>query len=138
MRSWPAFILLVLLAFPAAALEPYLVKDIDPVPAPDGSEPASFVTLRGAALFVADDGLSGRELWRSDGTAAGTWQVADLCKPDCSGNPGYFALTDRLYFFNGSATGTVRVSDFALEGPLSSLEWTVASGQLLFQAADEQ
>ena len=88
MRHPALYGLLALLAAPSLALEPYLVKDINPVPDPAYSEPAGFVTLGGAALFVADDGVSGRELWRSDGTAAGTWQVADLCKPDCSGNPG--------------------------------------------------
>jgi ELWxxDGT repeat protein len=29
-------------------------------------------------FFAADDGVNGRELWRSDGTAAGTGLVADL------------------------------------------------------------
>ena len=38
----------------------------------------SLVEFKGEAFFVADDGRSGSELWRSDGTMDGTRQVADL------------------------------------------------------------
>lgn len=36
------------------------------------------VQVGGRLLFVADDGLSGRELWITDGTNRGTGRVADL------------------------------------------------------------
>src|SRR5215210_273185 len=101
MRSWSAFILLVLLAFPAAALEPYLVKDINPLSSPDSSNPSALVSFQGAAFFKADDGSSGPELWRSDGTEAGTWRVAETCAPGCGG-PVPFAVTESLYFFLGN------------------------------------
>src|SRR5687768_16396919 len=93
---------LLLAALPDFGLEPYLVKDINPVPEPADSSPQSFATLGSVALFGADDGLTGRELWRSDGTTAGTWQVADLCQPDCSGEPIGFALTSRLFYFSAT------------------------------------
>src|SRR4051812_45691414 len=100
MRTRPVLILLGLLcALPALGLEPYLVKDINSSAVAAGSSPDSFATLGSVALFGADGGLDGRELWRSDGTAAGTWEVADLCPSDCSGNPQSFALTGRLYYF---------------------------------------
>ena len=35
----------------------------------------------GVLFFTGDDGMSGRELWRSDGTEAGTVRVKDI-------NPG--------------------------------------------------
>ena len=43
------------------------------------SHPGSFAALPDdTVLFAADDGVHGRELWRTDGTAAGTAMVADL------------------------------------------------------------
>jgi ELWxxDGT repeat protein len=33
----------------------------------------------GKVYFAADDGVAGTELWVSDGTAAGTTLLADLC-----------------------------------------------------------
>jgi ELWxxDGT repeat protein len=128
MRTRPALILFGLLcALPAFGLEPYLVKDINSVPEPAGSSPDAFVHLGPVALFSADDGLTGRELWRSDGTEAGTWQVADLCAPDCSGNPRSFAVTSQRYFFlatdtntlqtlwstDGTPAGTFRITDYS-------------------------
>jgi len=47
----------------------------------EGSSPgwlASSPTLDGILLFEADDGIHGRELWRTDGTAEGTELVADI------------------------------------------------------------
>jgi ELWxxDGT repeat protein len=100
MRTWPVPVLACLLcALPAFGLEPYLVKDINPVPEPADSNPAFFDGPGAVALFAADDGITGSELWRSDGTEAGTWQVADTCQPDCSGRPSFFARTDRATFF---------------------------------------
>jgi ELWxxDGT repeat protein len=38
-----------------------------------GSDPSSLTALgNGKVLFNADDGVNGRELWTTDGTAAGT------------------------------------------------------------------
>ena len=95
MRSRSVLILLALLALPSFALEPA------------SSSPDNFVSLGSVALFSADDGITGRELWRSDGTADGTWQVADLCQPDCSGDPRSFAVTSRVYFFLAADGGTI-------------------------------
>ena len=51
-----------------------LVKDINP--GAGSSSPESFVA--GSLFFVANDGTTGRELWKSDGTLAGTVLVKDL------------------------------------------------------------
>jgi trimeric autotransporter adhesin len=63
-----------------------LVKDIRP--GPSGALPLGrqrFAVVGNTFLFVADDGGSGNELWRSDGTAAGTVLVRDL---NPGANPG--------------------------------------------------
>ena len=42
-------------ALPAAALTPYLVKDVNPVAVPAGSSPQDFVKLGALTLFRATD-----------------------------------------------------------------------------------
>ena len=57
------------------------------VPGASGSSPAELVELDGALLFQAFDGTSGRELWKSDGTAAGTQLLADVLPGAESSDP---------------------------------------------------
>src|SRR5262245_12475307 len=58
-----------------------LVKDIAPGVFPVGSNPRNLTALGSTVFFTADDGMDGEELWKSDGTAAGTVLVKDV-------NPG--------------------------------------------------
>ncbi|MCP6313195.1 hypothetical protein NL444_27375, partial [Klebsiella pneumoniae] len=55
---------------------PRRLKDIRP--GAEGSYPSGFTRLGDMLLFTANDGSSGLELWRTDGTEAGTRRVADL------------------------------------------------------------
>src|SRR6188768_3529088 len=102
MKSPAVCSLLALLAAPvagAAGLEPYLVKDISAVPGASGSDPSGAVTFDGAVFFFANDGIgiTRRQLWRSDGTAGGTFQVSDA--EGGLPQPQPLAVTERLYFF---------------------------------------
>lgn len=85
------------------------------------SSPDELVTVGGRLFFNADEGFpSGRELWTSDGTAAGTYLVkdiwqgladsvpSDLC---VAGNRLFFMADDgvhdrRLWTSDGTAAGT--------------------------------
>ena len=146
----PLFLLLALLAFPAMALEPYLVKDVNPVPVPSGSDPSHPVVLGGAVLFFADDGVSGRELWRSDGTAAGTWQLSET-SPGELPDPRPALVTERLYFFlsahplgsfaslwvsDGTPAGTFRLTGPSAGGDPWLPVWIASQGVLYFAARD--
>jgi ELWxxDGT repeat protein len=86
----------------------HMVKDIIPGPSSPGIELGNgtgWGRVQSAALgntlyFSADDGSSGRELWKSDGSAAGTVLVADL-NPDLgSSYISWPTLVDSTLFFS--------------------------------------
>lgn len=155
MRILAACSLLVLLAIPSLALEPYLVHDINPVPRPEDSDPSDLVKLGGAVLFFSEDEIRGRELWRSDGTAAGTWPLSDICdtEDNCYGEPLPYLVTERLYFFlapsDSFGQANLWVSDGTPAGtfPLTSPDvraypprgyWAASQGVLYFRATDPE
>ncbi|MEA2559792.1 MAG: hypothetical protein QOH06_1296 [Acidobacteriota bacterium] len=144
-------VLLALLAIPAAGLEPYLVKDINTVGEPAGSDPSHLVTFRGAVLFFADDGVLGHELWRSDGTAAGTFQLSEAAGE--LGDPREYAVTEQLYFFvsgnpigdfpnlwvsDGTPAGTFRLTEPGVTVDRWPRVWIASQGVLYFRARDAE
>ena len=76
-------------------------------------------------LFSATDGSRGRELWRSDGTAAGTFLVKDINSGAGESKPYHFTQVGGTVFFvaddgsrgvelwrsDGTAAGTALVKD---------------------------
>jgi ELWxxDGT repeat protein len=68
---------------------------------PDANSfPAEFTTMNGFVLFTAYDGLAnhGEELWRTDGTVAGTKLVRDIAPGSADSIPGRLVrVGDRLY-----------------------------------------
>ena len=60
------------------------VKDINT--GASNSYPDNLTNVNGTLFFQANDGSNGTELWKSDGTEAGTGMVRDIRSPG-SGNP---------------------------------------------------
>lgn len=117
-----AFLLLVLSAIPPlvpshAASAPYMVKDIIPQ---GGSNPVYLTALNDKLIFVIPKGKDDKpQLWRSDGTKAGTTHLASFS------SLGPFVVTrSRVYFTandgehgsepwrsNGTPDGTQMIDD---------------------------
>ncbi|HEV7507427.1 MAG TPA: ELWxxDGT repeat protein [Thermoanaerobaculia bacterium] len=105
----------------------------------------------GVLYFVAFDADHGAELWRTDGTRAGSRIVADVSPGPGSSFPAeltvaggrlYFTANDgehgrELWVTDGTEAGTEQVADIAA-GPASSspMALTVAGDRLFFNADD--
>ncbi len=69
----------------------------------------------GRVLFSADDGTAGRQLWATDGTAAGTARLARLNPTDLGSDPqSFLALGSRVLFTATAGRGEYCV--FATDG----------------------
>jgi len=125
-------------------------------PAAAGGPPCTPAASVGSTLYmVCDDGEHGRELWRSDGTPAGTRLVADIYPGAVGSAPDGFVVKDNtLYFFatspgygrelwrsDGSSAGTTLVKDInpgtADSFPQDSRPQMTRQGSLLLFAADD-
>ena len=134
------------LATPAG---PSLVAQTGAIAEDGPSSPTQFVRFGSLVLFTADDGVHGRELWRTDGTEAGTSLVMDLATGEASSLPDDFVVVgDRvaftaddgvhgreLWWTDGSALGTELID--IESGAESSLpaDLTHSRGQLYFSSA---
>lgn len=145
-------LLTALLLGRSASAEPYLVRDLAP-----GTQkvPALLSFLEDRSLsgqpvyFLGSDPAHGEELWRTDGTAAGTWRVTDICAGPCNASPSwievlrgqvYFAADDgisgRELWASTGAPGHARQVRDLCPGPCSGdpFQLTEAGGRLFFDA----
>jgi ELWxxDGT repeat protein len=129
-----------------------MVKDIRTGPeSAFGYHEADFMNVNGTLFFKADDGVSGTELWKTDGTPAGTVLVKDIrpgpegSGPHMLGNLGGVLLFSagtvetgwELWRSDGTAAGTTLVKDVvpgSASGGGSSA--VVMGGALYFASSD--
>lgn len=132
----------------------FMVKDINNDPATGSGIYSNSLTAVGNQLFFyANNGVNGLELWKTDGTSAGTVMVKDITPGSAAtafggGNPlslngvMYFTASDgvngeELWKSDGTAAGTVMVKDISPGSNGAGIgSIYVLNGQLLFTAND--
>ena len=132
-----------LLQLPPGATAPVLVDDLQ------GFFPVDSIASLGNLVVMANgDATDGTELWVSDGTAAGTQQLADLNPGSADSDPSrmvsdgtyvWFTATDaageEVWRTDGTAGGTVRLTDiWPGSNGSSPMHLTPYQGGLLFTA----
>src|SRR5262249_38770592 len=115
-------------------------------PGPGSSNPSNLINVNGTLFFTAFSTGFGIELWKSDGTAAGTVMVRDSNPGLFSSNPGNLTNVGGTLFFtaggglgaelwksDGTAAGTVLMADL-FPGTVGSnpISLTAFNGKLLF------
>ena len=112
----------------------------------------AIVEANGLMFFFQNDGSNGRELWRSDGTALGTFLIRDLCPGTCGtrfpywsdmaalGDQVVFAADDgvhglELWITDGSALGTRLVADLRPGYSSSFIQTLTSAGDQAFFVA---
>jgi ELWxxDGT repeat protein len=117
---------------------PRLLADINP--GAPSSNPTDFVVIGSTTYFAANDGAHGDELWKSDGTAAGTRMVADINPGSAGSYPTYLTnVNGTLYFTADDVTHGARLwkSDGTPDGtvPVANVgakDLTNVNGELFF------
>jgi ELWxxDGT repeat protein len=129
-----------------------LVKDIAGGTADgiDGSTVTSFAEVNGNVYFQASDGVTGLELWKTDGTPSGTLLVKDIRPGSEGSNPkSLIAVGDILYFFandgvsgqelwrsDGTSDGTYLVKDIHVGSSVTGSLVGIGD-EIYFSASDD-
>jgi ELWxxDGT repeat protein len=119
------------------------VAEVKRTDVPNGSNPSSPVYFNGTTLFSADDGIRGSELWKTDGTAAGTVLVKDILPGPAGSAPSMMTIAGSTLFFvaagglwatDGTAAGTRQAGPFNTSTPGPQL--VAAGGRVFYRSAD--
>ena len=131
---------LLLLAAATAGAQPYLVRDINTSGSDSRSSsgPNEIVAIGSTLYFSAWNAATGRELWRSDGTEAGTTLVRDIVEGSESsllqsftpvGDKLFFIAKEQLWISDGTSEGTRKLNDVPTTPGFGAL-----NGKLFFAA----
>lgn len=115
------------------------------------SDARDLTAVGNTLFFVANDGSTGYELWKSDGTGAGTSRVADIRIGTTSSHPQFLTAIGNTLFFSvdywpgpgvdssfglwksdGTSAGTTRVAGTSLGAGASLVRHLTAVGNTLF------
>lgn len=131
-----------------------MLRDLNPQ---TSSLPASFAQLgtSNTLIFAAQDPVYGRELWKTDGTLAGTVLLKDIntTEPGASSNPTYLVAVGPSHIFfraddginglelwrtDGTAAGTVLVTDIfpGIDPSTPNFMTALDNNTVLFAAMD--
>ncbi|OQX73891.1 MAG: hypothetical protein B6D59_04255 [Campylobacteraceae bacterium 4484_4] len=77
---------------------PVRIADVNPAPF-SGSNPIFMANIDGKIYFSADDGATGRELWKYDSVTNTTTQIRDINPGAAGSNPMFLAAVNGMIFF---------------------------------------
>jgi ELWxxDGT repeat protein len=123
-----------------------LVKDVNASGSASGNP--SWITPMGEDVyFAANDGAHGNELWRSDGTTAGTTMVTDIVSGTGNSNPrNLVVIGDTLFFVASDSSGASKIwktdgtsyGTVAISVSCDPMQLTAVGGALFFTGTDAQ
>ena len=131
---------------PSVGPAAFLVKDLTATGENPASTPIEFVEMNSIYYFLATTAATGKELWRTNGTVAGTYMVKDIAPgPDGSTPYGLTVVNNILYFAardvpsnselwrsDGTAAGTYLVKEIYPGTASSGLNRFFTYNNLLF------
>lgn len=118
----------------------------------NGENTTGFCAYNGEAYFAANDGTYGFELWKTDGTPAGTVMVKDIAPAADASMPNafkvyngklYFSVNtgnsaiDGLWVSSGTAATTTRLKAGITMGDGNVIEYAEMNGKLYFIASNK-
>lgn len=114
----------------------------------NGAQPSHLVTVGDYAYFTADDGIWGREIWKTDGTEETTLKITDFPEDNSYGNltahgntlffsTNQFGYGSELWKTNGLPGGETLVKDINVGSGGSSIGKMIShNGYIYFRAND--